>query len=68
MFPVELVIRGPVFPKVDETPKPDTEFRLLSAVEVERMLGIEPPTAFALPLNPGFPTTLIPLLGTPECP
>ena len=69
IFPIELVIRGPAFPKIGDTPNPGTAFRLPIAAEVDRIPGIEPPTAFVLLLNPGFPTTLIPpLFATPECP
>lgn len=69
MFPIELVIRGPAFPKIGDTPNPGTAFRLPIAAEVGRIPGIEPPTPFVLLLNPGFPTTLIPpLFVTPECP
>lgn len=69
MFPIELVIRGPAFPKIGDTPNPGTVARLPIAAEVGRIPGIEPATPFVLLLNPGFPTTLIPpLLLTPECP
>lgn len=69
MFPIELVILGPAFPNIGDTPNPGTALRLPIAAEVGRMPGIEPPTAFVLLLNPGFPTTLIPpLFVTPECP
>ena len=59
MFPIELVIRDPAFPK------PKTAFRLPIAAEVGRIPGIEPPTPFVLLLNPGFPT-FIPLFETAE--
>ena len=69
ILPIELVIRGPAFPKIGDTPNPGTALRLPIAAEVDRIPGIEPPTAFVLLLNPGFPTTLRPpLLVTPECP
>ena len=69
MFPMELVIRGPAFPKIGDTPNPGTAFQLTIAAEVGRIPGIGPATPFVLLLNPGFPTTLIPpLLLTPECP
>lgn len=62
MLPIELVILGPAFPKIGDTPNPGTAFRLPIAAEVGRIPGIEPPTPFVLLLNPGFPTTLIPPL------
>lgn len=66
MFPIEVAIRGPVFPKTGETPNPGTAFRLPIPAEVGRIPGIEPPTPFVLLPNPGFPITFIPLLETPE--
>lgn len=69
MFPIELVIRGPAFPKIGDTPNPGTAFLFPIPAEVGRIPGIELPTPFVLLLNPGFPTTLIPpLFVTPECP
>jgi hypothetical protein len=66
MFPIELVIRGPAFPKIGDTPNPGTALRL---PKLGILPGIEPATPFELLLNPGFPTTLIPpLLLTPDCP
>jgi hypothetical protein len=69
MFPPELVILGPVLPKIWETPNPGTAFRLPIPAEVGRIPGIEPPIPLVLLPYPGFPTTLKPpLFVTPECP
>jgi hypothetical protein len=66
IFPKELVIRGPAFPEIGDTPNPGTAFRF--PIDAGNP-GIEPPTPFVLLLNPRFPTTLVlPLLVTPECP
>jgi hypothetical protein len=69
MVPPGLVILGPVLPKIWDTPKPGTAFRLPIPAEAGRIPGIEPPIPFVLLPYPRFPTTLIPpLFVTPECP
>lgn len=69
MLPIELEMRELAFPKIGDTPNPGTAFRFPIVADVGRIPGMEPPTPFALLLNPGFPTTLRPpLLVTPECP
>jgi len=66
IFP-EFVIRGPKFPKTGEAANPGAEFRLPTLAKFEDKPCIEPPIAFMLLLNPGFPPTFIPpLLLMPE--
>jgi hypothetical protein len=68
IFPA-FVIRGPKFPKTGEAANPGAELRLPTLAKFEDKPCIEPPIAFMLLLNPGFPPTFIPpLLLIPECP
>jgi hypothetical protein len=66
ILPTEFVIRGPKFPKTEEAANPGAEFRL-PTFRLEDKPCPEPPIAFMLLLNPGFPPTFIPpLLLIPE--
>lgn len=68
IFP-ELAILGPKFPKTGEAANPGAELRLPTLAKFEDKPCIEPPIAFMLLPNPGFPPTFIPpLLLIPECP
>ena len=68
IFPIELVIRDPAFPKIGFTPNPGTGILLLIPLELGFIPGIEPPTPFMLLLNPGLAANPTPRFVTPECP
>ena len=66
IFPTELVIRGPKFPKDGDTEIPGTELRLPLAPKLEDKPWMLPPI-FMLLLNAGPAPTFIPLPLTAEC-